>query len=170
MLSGVVGLRLQGIPFDVETPRFERRVIAHPEHVGLLRTAVVRHAVRLGASPEVCEDLRLAVSEALTNVVQHAYLGINAGSMTVRAWREEDDGLVVWVLDEGHGLVPRVDSTGLGLGFGLMAQMADGFRIATRDGVSGTVVLLRFSLARSGSERGTVGWDSVRGQGFVSDL
>ena len=51
--------------------------------------------------------------------------------MTVRAWPEEAN-LAVEVLDEGHGLIPRTDSPGLGLGLGVMAQLADDFRIANR--------------------------------------
>jgi serine/threonine-protein kinase RsbW len=135
--------------------RFERRVTAHQEHIAILRGAVVGHAKRWGASPEVCDDVRLAVSEALTNVVQHAYLGIDAGSMTVEAWVDDDDALVVWVVDDGHGLRPRIDSPGLGLGLGLMALMSDDFRIATRDGGSGTAVSLRFSLSRPRSMSAT---------------
>jgi len=56
------------------------------------------------------------------------------------------------VLDEGHGLIPRADSPGMGLGLGLMAQMADDFRVANREGTPGTSVSLRFSLTRSRSE------------------
>jgi hypothetical protein len=35
----------------------------------------------------------------------------------------------------------------MGFGLGLMAQMADGFVISSRDGSAGTVVSLRFALA-----------------------
>lgn len=95
--------------------------------------------------------MQLSVSEALTNVVMHAYLGIEPGDMIVQAWIDPPSYFTVRVLDEGRGLVPRADSPGLGLGLGLMAQMADDFRIANRDGTPGTTVSLRFSLARSPS-------------------
>lgn len=116
-----------------------------------MRTAVWRHALALGASSEIGDAVRLAVGEALTNVVMHAYVGREAGKMTVEAWLDADDHLTVRVLDEGHGLIPRTDSPGLGLGMGVMAQMSDDFRVANREGTPGTSVSLRFSLAPSGS-------------------
>jgi anti-sigma regulatory factor (Ser/Thr protein kinase) len=105
----------------------------------------------MGASTEVGQAIRLAVGEALTNVVMHAYVGRDPGAMTVRACAGEGDHLNIEVLDEGHGLIPRTDSPGLGLGMGLMAQMADDLRITNRDGHPGTVVFLRFSLTSSES-------------------
>jgi anti-sigma regulatory factor (Ser/Thr protein kinase) len=70
--------------------------------------------------------------------------------MIVVAWLDEDDHLAVLVCDEGHGLLPRPRDPGggLGLGLGLMAQMADDFAIANREDRTGTIVSLRFALAR----------------------
>jgi serine/threonine-protein kinase RsbW len=141
----------------LETERFERRALARPEAIAVLRTALVGHARSLGAGAEVCDAVRLAVSEALTNVVMHAYLGAEPGDMVVQAWLDRDHHLTVRVLDEGHGLLPRADSPGLGLGLGLMAQMADDFRIGNREGTPGTTVSLRFSLDRSQSRSDGVG-------------
>lgn len=97
------------------------------------------------------QSIRLAVGEALTNVVMHAYVGGQPGMMLVRAWVDEDEHFNVQILDEGHGLIPRADSPGLGLGLGLMAQMSDDFRVANREGKPGTTVSLRFALANSES-------------------
>lgn len=116
-----------------------------------MRTAVWRLALDLGASAEVAQAVRLAVGEALTNAVMHAYVGRERGPMSVHAWLDEDEHLCVEVLDEGHGLIPRTDSPGLGLGMGLMAQMADDLRISNREGSAGTTVFLRFLLASSPS-------------------
>lgn len=131
--------------------RFESQALAQPNAIAVLRTAVWRYARALGAGQEVGDAIRLAVGEALTNAVMHAYLHTDPGSMTVRAWMEADDHLAIEVLDEGHGLVPRTDSPGLGLGLGVMAQIADDFRIANREGEPGTIVSLRFALERVGS-------------------
>lgn len=119
---------------------------ARPDEVARLQHEVVAYIKELGAPEPVVDGVRLAVSEALTNVVLHAYLGRNPGTMIAEAWRDADH-LLVRVCDEGHGLVPRADSPGLGVGIPLMASMADDFRIANRDGIPGTIVSLRFSLA-----------------------
>jgi serine/threonine-protein kinase RsbW len=130
---------------------FECQAPALPEELAALRNAVWRHALELGAGEELGQSIRLAVGEALTNVVMHAYVGGKPGEMLVRAWLDEDEHFNVQVLDEGHGLIPRTDSPGLGLGMGLMAQMSDDFRVANREGRPGTTVSLRFAFAESRS-------------------
>jgi anti-sigma regulatory factor (Ser/Thr protein kinase) len=100
----------------------------------------------LGAPESVVDDVRSAVSEALANAVLHAYVGRAPGIMLVEAWCDADD-LIVRVCDEGRGLVPRLDSPGLGVGISLMASMVDDFSVTNRDGTPGTIVSLRFSLA-----------------------
>ncbi len=128
--------------------RVERQAPARPEEVAPLRTAIWRHALALGARAELAQAVRLAVGEALTNVVMHAYVGMEPGHMKAEAWVDEENHFAVLVTDEGHGLIPRADSPGLGLGLGLMAQMADDFRVANREGTAGTRVWLRFALSR----------------------
>jgi anti-sigma regulatory factor (Ser/Thr protein kinase) len=131
--------------------RFEGQAPAHPEELAPLRTAVWRYAQALGAPREVADGVRLAVGEALTNVVMHAYVDMEPGPMIVQAWLDGDEHLTIRILDDGRGLVPRTDSPGLGLGFGVMAQVANDFRVANRDGTPGTTVSMRFSLERSES-------------------
>ena len=60
---------------------------------------------------------RVAVSEAVTNAVVHAYVDAPApGEVEVFAKRDPDDGLEVHVSDEGRGMMPRRDSPGIGVG------------------------------------------------------
>ncbi len=96
----------------------------------------------------VLSDIALAITEATTNVVLHAYRDHDAaGTMTITA--ERDGGHVAFVVrDEGSGLAPRVDSPGLGLGLGLIAQVADSADVRTPEG-GGTEVVMRFSVARA---------------------
>jgi serine/threonine-protein kinase RsbW/stage II sporulation protein AB (anti-sigma F factor) len=136
----------------VARERLDKQALARPEEIAPLRTAVWRHALALGASAELGNAIRLAAGEALTNVVMHAYEGMEPGKMRIEAWLDDDEHLTVRILDEGNGLIPRTDSPGLGLGMGLMAQMADDFRVANREGTPGTTVSLRFALAEHQSE------------------
>jgi serine/threonine-protein kinase RsbW/stage II sporulation protein AB (anti-sigma F factor) len=93
-------------------------------------------------------DIALAITEATTNVVLHAYRDREApGELSVRAERY-DDHLALTVLDEGSGLSPRVDSPGLGLGLGLIAQVADAADVRTPE-TGGTEVVMRFNLQRA---------------------
>lgn len=126
--------------------RFTSCALARPDEVGRLRREIAGYVENMGAPESVVDEVRVAVSEALANVVLHAYVGRAPGPMSVEAWRDGDD-LLVRISDEGHGLVPRVDSPGLGVGISVMASMVDDFSVANRDGTAGTVVSLRLSLA-----------------------
>lgn len=121
---------------------------ARPAAIGDLRRAVVDYARWAGADAEVMQSVRLAVSEALTNVAMHAYRDRSEGDILAEAWTD-DDHLVVRVSDDGVGLVPRPDSPGMGIGLAVMAQAADEFTICNREGVPGTLVELRFALDRT---------------------
>ena len=88
--------------------------------------AVVRHALgglgeALDLDPQMLSDVKLAVTEACTNVVVHAY-GEDEGPMEVAATLD-GQSLRVTVRDEGLGIVPRADSPGLGLGLPLIATL-----------------------------------------------
>ncbi len=110
------------------------------------REALTRVAQAAGASAEQVEAVRLAASEALTNVVRFAYPArIGHVHVTARAAGEE-----LWVLiaDSGCGLHAGRESDGLGLGLALIAQSTDGFSVVERSS-GGTELRMRFDLADS---------------------
>ena len=131
--------------------RLHRRTVAEPSAVGELRRELAQYATGVGAGPATRDAVKLASSEALTNVVVHAYVGREPGTMSVEAWTDDNGGLLVLVCDEGVGMVPRPDSPGLGVGLSIMAQMADEVRVAGPEEGSGTTVSMRFSLDGSGT-------------------
>jgi serine/threonine-protein kinase RsbW len=131
----------------LSTRPLERHVPADPPTVvPTVRRELVEYARLLGASDQTCDSIALAVSEALTNVVQHAYVGEDPGPILVEARLEQHNQLLVRISDEGRGPIPRADSPGLGLGLGVIAQTSDDFSISNRQDTRGTVVTLRFSL------------------------
>ena len=123
---------------------------ARPECISPLRRAVVAFARQSGASNRQAEDIAVAVSEALSNAVVHAYAGRDEpGDVVVQA-RLQDHSLEVEVCDEGIGMLPRADSPGLGLGLGLMAHEASHCEIRSSPS-GGTEVVLRFELPAGAS-------------------
>lgn len=72
-------------------------------------------------------DVKLAVSEAVSNAVLHAFRGRDPGTISVRA-RIDRDRLIVIVADDGTGMRPNVDSPGLGFGISLITKMAGDVR------------------------------------------
>ena len=110
------------------------------------RNAVSAFAQSAGATDDALAAVSLAVSEAVTNAVLHAYLDRDQpGPVEVRA-RREAETVVVEVADEGRGMLPRTDSPGLGLGLPLIAQMTESLEVHDRDG-GGTEIRMAFTLA-----------------------
>ena len=110
--------------------------------------AVVRHAFGglgdvLDISDQALSDIKLAVTEACTNVVVHAYPD-GDGPMAVRAHIDERR-LTVVVADRGRGILPRADSPGLGLGLPLIATLAESLELGKGDDEQ-TEVRMTFNL------------------------
>src|SRR3954451_16563365 len=95
--------------------RFEASRTATPDSVPSLRTAVAEFLASAGASEPMVQTVKLAVSEALTNVVMHPSPDGHAGPVAISAV-VDGTGVVVVISDEGRGMVPRADSPGAGLG------------------------------------------------------
>ena len=118
---------------------------AVPASVAEARRAVADFAAAAGVGSDTLAALRVAVSEAVTNAVVHAYLDApEPGPVYVTAECHEDS-MWVAVSDEGRGMIPRPDSPGIGLGLPLIARMTAGFELQERDG-GGTVLRMRFRL------------------------
>ena len=124
-------------------PDLELTLPARAENV-----AVVRHAFGglgdvLDVPDQTLSDIKLAVTEACTNVVVHAYPD-REGELGVRAL-VDDRRLTVVVVDTGRGILPRPDSPGLGLGLPLIATLAESLELGTGAGDE-TEVRMTFDL------------------------
>ncbi len=106
------------------------------------RHAIVAFAKDCRAEPI---DIATAVTEAVSNVVQHAYReGLPTGDVLIEARRDGSD-LVVTVADEGVGMKPNLNSEGLGFGSTLIASMALTASYSTSGDGGGVCVTMRFS-------------------------
>ncbi len=61
----------------------ELKVPAKPEYVGVVRLSVSGIANRMGFSYDDIEDMKVAISEAITNAVKHAYNETGEGEVTI---------------------------------------------------------------------------------------
>jgi serine/threonine-protein kinase RsbW len=120
---------------------------ARPEGVGVVRQALAGVADALDFDASVLADMKMAVTEACTNVVVHAY--DEEGMLEVEMLAGED-GLTIVVRDHGSGIQPRPARAGapaLGLGLPLIAALSDAFELRGSAGV-GTEVRMTFAYAR----------------------
>jgi serine/threonine-protein kinase RsbW/stage II sporulation protein AB (anti-sigma F factor) len=123
----------------------ELDLIAAPEHVSVARRAIAQVAESANLDAGQRSSVALAVSEACSNVVVHAYAGTTPGELNVRA--QADDGrLTVVVGDRGKGMCPRSDSPGIGLGLPLMASLCSTLEVRERPG-GGTEICMVFESA-----------------------
>jgi anti-sigma regulatory factor (Ser/Thr protein kinase) len=113
------------------------------DSVASARQRVADYAARAGLRHERVEAVRLAVSEAVTNAVIHAYRG-RKGKIRVAA-KADPNQLWVSVTDEGCGYRSRSCTPGLGFGLPVMAEAADGFGVGEGPH-GGTEVQLRFRI------------------------
>lgn len=116
---------------------------AVPSSLARARRAVTDIAAGSGATRDEVDAIRLAASEALTNVILHAY-GDRPGEIHVTA---AVAGHEFWLLvaDDGAGLHQGGGKSGLGLGLSLIAQACEELTIAQRSG-GGTELSMRFRL------------------------
>jgi anti-sigma regulatory factor (Ser/Thr protein kinase) len=110
------------------------------------RNLAAELAAAHGGTPEQVEDVRLAVSEAATNVVVHAYEQTAPGTFRLRAVVGAGQ-LEVTIDDDGRGLSSPARTPGLGAGLKIMEQLAEPALFREREG-GGTTVALRFALGR----------------------
>lgn len=126
-------------------PAVRLRLPAVPENVGLVRQALAGLAEQLGVDAARLADMKIAITEACTNAVLHAY--DERGGPLETAMTVDHGRLVLTVRDRGHGIHPLPTETQgppLGFGLALIASLADEFGIAGSR--HGTEVRIAFAL------------------------
>ena len=123
---------------------------ARAEYITLCRLALTGIARLRELSDELLADLKLALTEAASNSVRHAYGDKDAGVVDI-SYQLFSDRLVIEVTDEGEGFDPaEAKSNGGelsegGLGIAIIRAIADEVEIGVQPGGKGS--RLRFEKA-----------------------
>jgi serine/threonine-protein kinase RsbW len=110
---------------------------ARPEYVALCRLALTGIARTRALAPELVADLKLALTEACSNSVRHAYEEGREGVVDVR-YELGDDRISVEVTDDGSGFDPAVLKRAQeeldegGLGIAIIRAVTDELEIGVR--------------------------------------
>ena len=119
------------------------------EFVAIARLTVSGIAARMNFPIEMIEDLKVSLSEACTNVIQHAYSSTLTGEIFIK-FQMHSDKLEIFIEDHGKGFDPKVavspkqnnetiESFGLGLGLTFIKSLMDEAEVTSVIG-KGTVV------------------------------
>jgi serine/threonine-protein kinase RsbW len=121
---------------------------AKAEYIALGRLALVGILRPLAIEPEVVADVKLALTEACTNSIRHAYADGRAGEVEIR-YALGEGRLEVEISDEGEGFdldVPGAAADDLdegGLGIAIIRAVTDDVSVDVRP--NGTGSSLRFT-------------------------
>src|SRR5699024_72075 len=96
-------------PFDF----IEMKFPAKTDYVSVARLSTAGIANRIGFSYEDIDDLKIAISEAITNTVTHAYDGAEQGEVTI-GFGIYEDRLEVMVADHGGSFNLKEIKGGIG--------------------------------------------------------
>ena len=139
----------------------ELTFLSRSANEGFARTSAACFAAQLDPTLEEINDVKTAVSEAVTNAIVHAYPD-RLGKVHLRLRIYEDQSLEIQVRDWCVGIADveqartPLFTTGSeersGMGFTIMESFMDEVRVKSTPG-KGTVVTLRRVLARRAGRR-----------------
>ena len=126
---------------------------------GFARTAAACFAAQLDPTLEEVNDVKTAVSEAVTNAIVHAYPD-KLGKVVVKLRIKEDHALEIVVKDWGVGIEDVAQArtplftTGSeersGMGFTIMESFMDTLKVRSTSGKGTTVTMSRKIARRAG--------------------
>jgi serine/threonine-protein kinase RsbW len=125
-------------------PTVRLTIPAKAEYITLVRLALSGISQSRELSDEELGDLKLAVTEACSNSIRHAYTDGREGSVEV-VYELHPDRLIVEVCDDGPGFsVPEPAVIGVdglnegGLGIAIIRELADELELGPGDGGQGS--------------------------------
>ena len=129
----------------------ELTFLAIAENEAFARMVISAFLVRINPTMSVISEVRTAVSEAVTNVIVHAYAEQNRGNVVMRAFLDSNQ-LKIEIEDFGCGIgdvqqamrpfyTSQPEKERSGMGFSLMQSFMDGVQVRSDVG-KGTLVTM----------------------------
>ena len=135
------------------TNKFTMTLPAKSANESFARACISAFASQLDPTIEEINDIKTAVSEAVTNCIVHAYKEIELGKIYITAFLNDDNSIKIRIRDKGCGIenVPKAmeplyTSLGgerAGLGFAVMESFMDGIKVSSTLGKGTTVTMVK---------------------------
>jgi serine/threonine-protein kinase RsbW len=118
---------------------------ARPRELASIRHEVHRWLAPLGLTEDAADDIVLAINEAASNAIEHAYASASAHNIVELTFWTEPAAMCIEIIDHGQWQAPSPpELTGRGRGIPLMQRLIEAVLI--RYDNRGTEVFLRHPL------------------------
>jgi len=132
--------------------KFTMTLTACSANEGFARACISAFASQLDPTIEEINDIKTAVSEAVTNCIVHAYRE-NLGKIYITAELTDTNCIRIKIRDKGCGieniekamepLYTTIGGERAGLGFAVMQSFTDGIKVSSKQGKGTTVTLIK---------------------------
>lgn len=132
--------------------KFKMTLSARSSNESFARACVSAFATQLDPTLEEINDIKTAVSEAVTNCIVHAYKE-NIGDIYITSELLDDNSIRIKIRDKGCGienvekamepLYTTVGGERAGLGFAVMQSFMDYIKVSSKHGKGTTVTLIK---------------------------
>jgi len=133
---------------------------ARSQNESFARTAVSAFASQLDPTVEEINDIKAAVSEAVTNCIVHAY-GDEIGAIEIAAKIMSDSSIYIRIKDKGCGIADInqarlplfttcAEGERAGLGFAVMESFMDKLRVYSSVGKGTTITMTKRLITKNG--------------------
>jgi len=134
--------------------KYQLKIPSQPENLAIIRDLVRKVAKKVGFSSDEASKIELAVDEACTNVIKHAY-GNNSDQTIDVQIRVDNKKLTITVTDKGKGFDPgKVEFPDLnksikigkkgGLGLCLIRTLMDKVDFRIKPGLKNQVKMIKY--------------------------
>lgn len=133
--------------------KFTMTVLARSSNESFARACISAFATQLDPTLEEINDIKTAVSEAVTNCIVHAYKEQYLGKIYISSELTDDNAIKIRIRDRGCGIAnieqamePLYTSVGgerAGLGFAVMQSFMDKIKVTSTPGKGTTVTMIK---------------------------
>ncbi len=132
--------------------KFSMNILSRSANEGFARATVAAFASQLDPTLEEINDIKTAVSEAVTNCIVHAYRE-SLGKIYISGEITDKNIIKIKIRDNGCGienvekamepLFTTVGGERAGLGFAVMQSFMDSIRVRSKAGKGTTIIMLK---------------------------